>query len=221
MDSRKSNKTVHDHWAGASVVVALAALLAPGICEASFVNYKTKEINIKVVYFGPSQKACAYNLDNLLAHAKQKTKQVTARLRPGVVVRYFTLVPRDAAGKPYRYRRFLIRLWVHAVTGPARAEDLDLVFKGADAVVFVRPSATDADLVLKTRKALGRLLRKHRRQNAPVVRQWYGAANKDKKPGDAAARPGPLKARNEGVFATVRQMMDRIMMELSGKKKAR
>ena len=143
-----------------------------------------------------------------------------ARLRPGVTLRYFTFVPRDATGQPHRFRRFAVRLWVHAISGPATAQDLDLLFKGADAVVFVRPVTAESALVKQARQTVNRLLRKHKRHNAPVVRQTYGAVVPGKKPGDGLVRPGPVKTRNEGVFGTVRLLMRAIMLEFKGKKKA-
>ncbi len=195
----------------------LMLLLLPASATASFVDYKKREINIKVVYHGPDLSACERNLANLAAHAKQRTPSRVVKIRSGVFIRFFSLVPRDARGKPYTYRRFKVRLWVHALSGPALDEDVEPLFKGADAVVFVRPTTASAAVVQRARDTLRDQLRRHRRGNAPVVSQLYGAPA-DRKAAGAVVRPGPVTKRNPGVFKTARLLTAAIIAELSGKK---
>ena len=164
-------------------LVLLLILLAPGLGRASLVDYKNREINVKVVAFGPDMAACAATLDSLLAHAGQKTKPVTTTLRAGVTLRHFSMVPRGPGGEKYRYRRFAVRLWIYAVRGPATAEELDLLFRGADAVVFVSPVPADEAAVGEARQEMNARLRRFKRLNAPVV------IHRHKIP-PAAPRPG-------------------------------
>lgn len=203
---------------GRFVTWALLLLLPPGSAAASFVDYKKREINVKVVYHGPDLSACQYNLASLQAHAKQRTPPRVVKMRSGVFVRTFTLVPRDARGRPYAYRRFKVRLWIHALSGRAEDDDVALLLKGADAVVFVQPTTASAGAVQRARDSLRSRLRRHHRGNAPVVYQHYGAPA-DKKPTGPVVRPGPLKRRDPGVFKTVRLLTRAIISELTGKKK--
>lgn len=196
----------------------LALVLAPGLGRASLVDYSNREINVKVVAFGPDLAACAATVDYLAAHAKQKTSTVTRPLRSGATLRTFTLVPRDDRGQPYRYRRFSVRLWIHTLSGPVTAGDLELLFKGTDAVILIQPAGGAAATRRQARQTMERLLRKFKRLKAPVVRHLFWAARPVRE--GATVKPAPATSRDPGAFASVRRLMTALLAEFSGKKRA-
>lgn len=114
-----------------TVVLCLGAANAQG----SFINYPSREVNVKIVYDGPVAAAVAANLTYLHGRTPAKTRGKLRSLPTETeVVLLFDFVPSWLR----KVHGFKVRTHLYAVS---RSTDPDasreLVLKGVDAVVFV------------------------------------------------------------------------------------
>ncbi len=101
-------------------------------------NYTTKEITIKIVYYGPGLSGKTTNLQYLhsILNTDRKGKLVSLPTETDRTL-FFDLLPVDFG----KIRDFSIRLQLYTVPGQVRYNATrKLVLKGADAVVFVADS---------------------------------------------------------------------------------
>ncbi len=123
----------------------LLLLITPVAALASFIDHDKKEINVKIVYFGPGTEAGAENLRYIYSKTESFTRDpkivelgTTDRDR----VLFFSFVPQSLG----EIRGFKIRfhLYTAAVRDDA-AEYRQLVLKGADGIVFVAEGGAGAE----------------------------------------------------------------------------
>ena len=105
----------------------------------SSINYASKEINFKIVYFGPSLAGKATNLqcvyDKTSADAKGK---MTSLVTGADKVVLFDFLP-ELGG----FKGFKARLQLYTVSGKVQdSQNLKLLLKGVDGIVFVADSQT-------------------------------------------------------------------------------
>lgn len=101
-------------------------------------NYTTKEITIKVVYYGPGLSGKTTNLQYLhhILNSNKKSKLVSLPTETDRTL-FFDLLPVDLG----KIRDFSIRFQLYTVPGQVRYNATrKLVLKGADAIVFVADS---------------------------------------------------------------------------------
>ncbi len=104
----------------------------------AFFNYVTKEITLKVVYYGPGLSGKTTNLQHLysILDPSQKGKFISLSTESDRTL-FFDFLPVDLG----KIRDFNIRFQLYTVPGQIRYNATrKLVLKGADAVVFVADS---------------------------------------------------------------------------------
>lgn len=106
----------------------------------SFINYQTKEINFKIVYYGPAQSGKTTSLEYLFEKTKGKSKAELVKQESNERTLFFDFLPlflSDVNG-------FKTRFHLYTVPGQVLYEDSrKLILKGVDGVVFVADSAID------------------------------------------------------------------------------
>jgi mutual gliding-motility protein MglA len=120
--------------------VAVAVLaLAPAIARASFINYSSREINCKIVYYGSATSGLAENLQYVYAKTNPEAKGKMISLATETErVLFFDFLPLSLG----EIRGFKTRFHLYTVPGEIFYEaSRKLVLKGVDGVVFV----ADAD----------------------------------------------------------------------------
>jgi len=117
----------------AHILCLVALLAAPA--GASFINYSAREINVKVVYYGPPGAGLHENLAYIYSRTNPEAKgKMIALKTEGETTEFFDFLPL-ALGE---IRGFKVRF--HLYTTPGRQDyeaSRKLILKGADGVVFV------------------------------------------------------------------------------------
>ena len=104
----------------------------------SFINYASKEINCKIVYYGPAFSGKTTNLQYIYGktHPDAKGKMVTLTTETERTL-YFDFLPLSLG----TIRGFNIRFHLYTVPGQAYFDDSrKLILKGVDGIVFVADS---------------------------------------------------------------------------------
>ncbi len=116
------------------------ALLVLCVClpaSASFINYASREINVKVVYVGPGQGPhtnLTYIYGKTNPEAKGKMVQLATE---GGKTQFFDFLPLSLG----EIRGFKVRFHLYtSVSEPGYAESRRLILKGVDGLVFVAQS---------------------------------------------------------------------------------
>jgi mutual gliding-motility protein MglA len=106
--------------------------------EASWLNYQTHEINMKVVYYGPPGSATSQNVQYIYDRIPKEAKGPLVPLKTGSEpTLFFDYVPPGLG----MIRGFNLRFHLYSAPGPLEdAKSRALVLKGADGVVFVADS---------------------------------------------------------------------------------
>jgi signal recognition particle receptor subunit beta len=104
----------------------------------AFVNYSTREINVKVVYYGPGLSGKTTNLQHLYArapaHAKGRLISLATETERTL---FFDFLPMNLG----TLRGFQVRFHIYTVPGQIFYEaSRKLILKGVDGVVFVADS---------------------------------------------------------------------------------
>ncbi len=104
----------------------------------SFINYTAREINCKVIYYGPELAGKSTNLQYIYDHtspdARGKLTAVTTELDRALSFDFLPL----ALGE---IRNFKVRFHLHTVPGQVRFEaSRKSLIKGVDGIVFVADS---------------------------------------------------------------------------------
>ena len=104
----------------------------------SFINEKTKEINCKVVYYGPPRSGKSTTLRKIYEEARHDAKGELISLNHGDErTLYFDFVPLNLG----KIKNFTVRLHLYTVPGEvAYKTSRELTSKGLDGVVFVADS---------------------------------------------------------------------------------
>lgn len=104
----------------------------------AFVNYSTREINVKIVYYGPGLSGKTTNLQHLYArapaHAKGRLISLATETERTL---FFDFLPMNLG----TLRGFQVRFHLYTVPGQVFYEaSRKLILKGADGVIFVADS---------------------------------------------------------------------------------
>ena len=116
------------------MVVISSVLILPRAAGAAFINYASKEVNVKIVYYGPPSAALMENLDHVYKRTKPrfKGKMISLQTDTDRVV-FFDFIPPAP-----KIRGFRLRVHLYTVPGRVTYEaSRKLILKGVDAVDFV------------------------------------------------------------------------------------
>jgi mutual gliding-motility protein MglA len=139
---------------------AISGLLAVfGVC-VPFINFPAREINCKLVYYGPGLGGKTANLQWIYDHTgnNQKGKMISLATETDRTL-FFDFLPIDLG----TVRGFKTRLHLYTVPGQVFYEaSRKLILKGADGVVFVADSQEERmDANLETLENLQEHLKEH------------------------------------------------------------
>lgn len=107
----------------------------------SFLNYSTKEINFKIVYYGPGLSGKTVNLQSIYSKTKStnKGKLVTLATKADRTL-FFDFFPLNLG----KVKDYVVKFHLYTVSGQIYySSTRRLVMKGVDAVVFVADSQKD------------------------------------------------------------------------------
>lgn len=104
----------------------------------SFINYNTKEINCKIIYFGPAGCGKTTNLRHIFAQTAPESRGNLATLNaPSESTLLFDFLPLSVG----TLNEFKIRLHLYTVPGQAQFDaSRKLLLRGVDGIVFVLDS---------------------------------------------------------------------------------
>lgn len=104
-----------------------------------FINEETKEVNCKVVYYGPAQCGKSTSLRYIYNNIKRKGKGAPLTLsEEGVNTLYFDFVPIELG----TFKSHQLRLHLYTVPGEAAYKQArQIISKGIDGVVFLADSS--------------------------------------------------------------------------------
>jgi mutual gliding-motility protein MglA len=189
-----------------------------------FINFPAREINCKLVYYGPGLGGKTANLQWIYDHtgAAQKGKMISLATETDRTL-FFDFLPLDLG----TVRGFKTRMHLYTVPGQVFYEaSRKLILKNADGVVFVADSKEERlDANLETLENLREHLKEHKLDfdTIPYVLQL----NKRDLPGilsvEELARQLQVKGEpvteaiavnGEGVFETLRQIGKLVLAEL-------
>ena len=104
------------------------------------INYATKEINCKLVYYGPGMCGKTTNLQYIHRSAEKKVGELVSLATPGERTLYFDFLPVQMA----EIKGFSVKFGLYTVPGQVLYNATrKLVLRGADGVVFVADSQWD------------------------------------------------------------------------------
>lgn len=192
----------------------------------SFVNYVTKEVNCKIVYYGPGlggkttniqyvyQKTSGENRGNMIALNTENERTL-----------FFDFLPLELG----EIRGFKTRFHLYTVPGQVFYEaSRKLILRGVDGIVFVADSQVEKmEANLESLKSLEKNLveQGYDIEKMPIVMQWNKrdlpnvtsvkdlskALNKWKSPEFEA-----VAVKGEGVFDTLKMISKLVLMNLKG-----
>ena len=189
-----------------------------------FINFPAREINCKLVYYGPGLGGKTANLQWIYDHTgtAQKGKMISLATETDRTL-FFDFLPIDLG----TVRGFKTRIHLYTVPGQVFYEaSRKLILKGADGVVFVADSQEERlDANLETLDNLREHLKEHKLDfsSIPYVLQL----NKRDLPGvlpiDVLAKQLQVKGEpvteavavsGQGVFETLREVAKLVLAEL-------
>ncbi|MHB8877416.1 MAG: GTP-binding protein [Myxococcaceae bacterium] len=121
-----------------SRLLALAAVLVSASAQASFINYSSREINVKIVYVGPPGSGAAENLRYIYGKTNPEAKGKLIELKTDEdSTLFFDFVPLSLG----EIRGFKVRFHLYTAVSAKGNEAVErLILKGVDGVVFVADS---------------------------------------------------------------------------------
>ncbi len=192
----------------------------------SFINYSTKEINCKVIYFGPGLSGKTTNVQYIYEHTQQdqKGKLVTLSTENERTL-FFDFLPL-AVGEVRGYKT---RFHLYTIPGQTFYEtSRQFILKGVDGIVFVADSQAERmEANIESLDALEKSLERQGYElgKLPLVLQY----NKRDMPGtvsiremeatfNAVRRPyfEAVANRGQGVMETLQSISQLIIRELKG-----
>jgi signal recognition particle receptor subunit beta len=192
----------------------------------SFVNYHTKEINCKIVYYGPGLGGKTTNIQYIYqkTNAGNKGQMVTLNTENERTL-FFDFLPLDLG----EIRGFKTRFHLYTVPGQVFYEaSRKLILRGVDGIVFVADSQVERmEANIESFQGLERNLldQGYDLSKIPLVMQWNKRdlpnivpiedlqfqLNKQKHPAfEAIATNGP------GVFETLKQISKAVLLNIKG-----
>ncbi|MCA1927074.1 MAG: GTPase domain-containing protein [Calditerrivibrio sp.] len=192
----------------------------------SFINYATKEINFKIVYYGPGLCGKTTNLQYIYEKTAedQKGKMISLATETERTL-FFDFMPMKLG----EIKGFKVRLHLYTVPGQIFYDaSRKLILKGADGVVFVADSQVDRmDANLDS---LDNLIDNLREQGfdydtIPLVMQWNKRDLKDIVPVEELEHAlnkrkvesyEAVALNGTGVFETLKAISKAVMVKMKG-----
>jgi signal recognition particle receptor subunit beta len=189
-----------------------------------FINFPAREINCKLVYYGPGLGGKTANLQWIYDNtgSEKKGKMISLATETDRTL-FFDFLPLDLG----TVRGFKTRLHLYTVPGQVFYEaSRKLILKGADGVVFVADSQEERlDANLETLENLREHLKEHRLEfgTIPYVlqlnkRDLPNVLSKDDLARQLQVKGEPMveavAVKGEGVFETLREVAKLVLAEL-------
>jgi mutual gliding-motility protein MglA len=189
-----------------------------------FINFPAREINCKLVYYGPGLGGKTANLQWIYDNTgnEKKGKMISLATETDRTL-FFDFLPLDLG----TVRGFKTRLHLYTVPGQVFYEaSRKLILKGADGVVFVADSQEERlDANLETLENLREHLKEHSLEfgNIPYVLQLNKRDLPNVLPMDEMARQLQVKGepmveavavKGQGVFETLREVAKLVLADL-------
>ena len=192
----------------------------------SFVNYHTKEVNCKIVYYGPGLGGTTTNIQHVYQKTVGKSKGDIISLNPeNERTLFFDFLPLDLG----EIRGFKTRFHLYTVPGQVFYEaSRKLILRGVDGIIFVADSQVEKmESNVESLQNLEKNLieQGHDPENIPLVLQWNkrdlpnttsledleNQLNKWKVPSFTA-----VATSGEGVFDSLKMVSKLVLMNLKG-----
>jgi len=192
----------------------------------SFVNYHTKEINCKIVYYGPGLGGKTTNIQYVYQRTttQSKGKMVTLNTENERTL-FFDFLPLDLG----TIRGFKTRFHLYTVPGQVFYEaSRKLILRGVDGIVFVADSQVERmEANLESLEGLKKNLTEqgYDFDNIPIVFQW----NKRDLPNIASFQDMQKKmnekdlpcfeaiaVKGDGVFETLKSISKLVLLNIKG-----
>lgn len=192
----------------------------------SFVNYHTKEINCKIVYYGPGLGGKTTNIQHVYRKTSGDNKgKIISLNTENERTLFFDFLPLDLG----EIRGFKTRFHLYTVPGQVFYEaSRKLILRGVDGIVFVADSQVEKmDANVESLEGLKRNLLEqgYEVEKIPLVMQW----NKRDLPNITATAELQKKLNNwnspafdaiavtgEGVFETLKTISKMVLMNIKG-----
>ncbi|EQC43332.1 ATP/GTP-binding protein [Bacteriovorax sp. Seq25_V] len=192
----------------------------------SFVNYKTKEINCKIVYYGPGLGGKTTNIQYVYKKSAGENKGEMVSLNSeNERTIFFDFLPLDLG----EIRGFRTRFHLYTVPGQVFYESSrKLILRGVDGVVFVADSQLERmEANIESLKSLQSNLAEqgYDIEKIPLVFQW----NKRDLPNVSSVEDMSLTlnqyqrpefegvaTKGDGVFTTLKSITKLVLMNLKG-----
>ncbi|MDR3605967.1 MAG: GTPase domain-containing protein [Oligoflexia bacterium] len=192
----------------------------------SFINYAAKEINCKIVYFGPGMSGKTTNIQYIYEHTQQdlRGKLVTLSTENERTL-FFDFLPLDIGD----VRGYRTRFHLYSIPGQTFYEvSRQFILKGVDGIVFVADSQSERmDANIESFESLGRSLdrqgydlgklplvlqyNKRDVSGAVSVQELEAAFNPTRRPSFEA-----VANRGIGVMETLQSISQSVIRELKG-----
>ena len=192
----------------------------------SFVNYHTKEINCKIVYYGPGLGGKTTNIQYIYQKTSTQNKgQMITLNTENERTLFFDFLPLDLG----EIRGFKTRFHLYTVPGQVFYEaSRKLILRGVDGLVFVADSQVERmDANLESYQGLERNLieQGYDVSKVPMVMQWNKRdlpniapledlqmqLNKRKNPAFEA-----IASQGDGVFETLKMISKSVLLNIKG-----
>lgn len=192
----------------------------------SFVNYHSKEINCKIVYYGPGLGGKTTNIQHVYQRTAKKNKgQMVTLNTENERTLFFDFLPLDLGV----IRGFKTRFHLYTVPGQVFYEaSRKLILRGVDGVVFVADSQVEKmEANLESLQGLKKNLEDqgYDFNKLPIVMQW----NKRDLPNTTSVQDLEKKLNNhdfpsfesiattgEGVFETLKMISKLVLLNIKG-----
>lgn len=192
----------------------------------SFVNYHTKEINCKIVYYGPGLGGKTTNIQYIYQKTSMQNKgQMITLNTENERTLFFDFLPLDLG----EIRGFKTRFHLYTVPGQVFYEaSRKLILRGVDGIVFVADSQVERmEANIESYQGLEKNLsdQGYDLSKIPVVMQWNKRDLPNVSPVDELQRN--LNKRNfpafeavategEGVFETLKMISKSVLLNIKG-----
>lgn len=192
----------------------------------SFINYHSKEINCKVVYYGPGLSGKTSNIQYIYQKTSSEKKGKLINLRANTErTLFFDFLPLELG----KIRGFDTRFHLYSVPGQVFYESSrKIILRGVDGIVFVADSQVDRmEENLKSLQSLEDNLfdRGYDLKKIPIVFQWnkrdlpniVSTADLNSKLNAYNAPTCEAIARSgEGVFETLKMISKQVLLNIKG-----
>ena len=192
----------------------------------SFVNYQTKEINCKIVYYGPGLGGKTTNIQYVYKKTSGDSKGNIINLNTeSERTLFFDFLPLDLG----EIRGFKTRFHLYTVPGQVFYEaSRKLILRGVDGIIFVADSQVermDANLESLADLEKNLKLQGYDPEKIPMVMQWNKRDLPNASPVEELSQKlnkwnlqefESCALRGDGVFETLKMVSKHVLMNLKG-----